>query len=273
MILISMKKITKNSNRVKLESLVESQFRKLVRDNFKGLYEYCFQTGSFAFGGGTVGKSDLDVVIIFKDCIYALPKRELYKKIEFFTNGYLKLHRQTGYLPDLAFPGEFITVSQVNDSINGRGFHLDLKGNLYLPKASTQYYLENPERWFRAWLSQSAFNKFLLGNEKLYKENKVKAWSSILKFTLWNEKIDSFTPLNLFNQLRPFGVHADYYNFKILEGEWVTKSLELLADQGFVSKKGNVYTADHQKLMKWEKDWPLLSLHLQGRARPLWSKK
>ncbi len=247
-----MKKIPKNSNRVKFERLVRSRFRKLVKNCFEGIYEYCFQSGSVAYGGGTLGKSDIDLIVVFKNNIYTLSKKELIKRIESFIDGYLELHKQTGFFPDLVFPGEFITVIMINDSIKGRGFQLDSNGSLYLPKASTQYYLEDPERWFRAWLSQSAFNRFLIGNKELFKKNKIEAWSTILKFTLWNEKIDSFTSSDIFNQLRSFGVHSDYFNFKGMEEGWVNKCLIQLKKQGFISKNKNIYTTHYQKLISWE---------------------
>lgn len=240
--------------RLELESRVESRFKTLVDTCFGGLYEYCVQTGSFAYGGGTLGKSDLDVVIVFKKDIYSESKNELLLRIKHFVNGYLKIHKETGYMPDLVFPGEFITEDLVDDSISGRGFQLDLNNHLFLPKASTEYYLENPERWFRAWLSQSAFNKFLVGNKKLFSENKVRAWSSIIKFTLWNEKSKSFTLRDIVDKLRPFGVHADYFNFMKLEEDWISRSLSMLVREGYISNSKDRYLANFDKLGRWERD-------------------
>ena len=236
-----------------LEKTIESTYRNLAEKHFKDLYIFCYQTGSFVYGGGTPGKSDLDVTVIFKDSVYNLPPRELLNRIEDFIVGYLKLHEQTGYNPDITFPGEYVTEAMFIDAIAGRGFHVE-NGRLFLPKASREYYLEDSERGFRAWLSQSAFNKFLAGDRNTYKDKKIKGWCTILKFILKDIESQAINVSDILGRLRIFGVHDDYWNFGNMESLWIIKSLEKLSEDGFVIKSEGYFSPQPIKLHEWESE-------------------
>src|SRR6185437_16938819 len=105
------------------EAFVRSYYKELVERCFGGMYMCCYQTGSFIYGGGTPGKSDLDISVLFKDESYDLPKIDLLRRIREFVTGYLHLHAVMGYAPDLSFPGEYVTAAMCVDAIEGRGFH------------------------------------------------------------------------------------------------------------------------------------------------------
>lgn len=240
--------------RNKLEKLVSSTYHALVEECFHGWHSYCYQTGSFTYGGGTLGKSDLDITIVFQNSIYDLPKDELLKRIKIFIGGYLDLHIITGYVPDVAFPGEYVTEIMVADAVAGRGFHADEEERLYLPKASLEYYLANPERWFRAWLSQSAFCTFLSGDRHVFEENKISGWASILKFVLKDVEQEQVSVLGLMTLLRPFGVHPDYWSFVPIESPWVLRALHRLAKLEFIDfTDAEKVIPNKRKLLDWEK--------------------
>jgi hypothetical protein len=240
--------------RKEFEHSVESTYKNLAEECFGGLYSYCYQTGSFIYGGGTSGKSDLDITILFKNSIKYFPERDLEIRIKKFVLGYLDLHFKMGYMPDTTFPGEYVTEEMFADAIAGRGFHVGEDNKLYLPKASPEYYLADPERWFRAWLSQSAFCKFLTGDQDAFKKNKVKGWGTILKFVLKDVESEQIDITDIFNLLRSFGVHKDYYNFVTIETPWVIESLDQLARLGFLVRDNEEQIhPNKEKLKIWEK--------------------
>jgi hypothetical protein len=231
------------------EKYLAIAYNQLTEKYFGELYEYCYQTGSFVYGGGTPGKSDLDIAVVFKDAVSSMPKADLLGRLDPFIDGYLQLHKEVGYSPDTVFPGEYITISMVNDAIKGRGFHVSEDGNLYLPKASTEYFLEDSERWYRAWLSQSAFNVFLKGDRLLWEDNKKRGWQTLLLFKGTTDLRDeSFTIDDCFKVLRIYGVHNDYYKFREIEEPFVLEALEEACRAGFFRKQGPSFIANSNLL-------------------------
>lgn len=245
-------------NRVQLEHYVKDTYDRLTEQYFGGQYEYCYQTGSFVYGGGTLGKSDLDVTVVFKDNILNVPKPSLLQKLDLFINGYLKLHKELGFEPDTTFPGEFVTASMVRDSVAGRGFHANADNTLYLPKASTEYFLTDTETWYRAWLSQSAFNVFLKGNKDLWRQNKIDGWGTLLLFKAGTDFQNTpFTIDNFFDALRIYGVHKDYYEFRSSEQPYVEEVFSNAERNGSLTKRDDLYIPNgdiileqHRKLGK-----------------------
>ncbi len=226
-------------------------YSNAIATAFGDLCKTAWLTGSFAYGGGTLGKSDVDVTIVLHNSALDVDAGRLNDRAQSFVSSYLALHRELGYRPDLHFPGEYVTCAMISDAVDGRGFHVDAAGKLFLPKASTQYYLEDPERWFRAWLSQTAFSRFLCGDRSFHRESKLGAWATIIRFLL-RDKSDAFTTAFIFDSLRVFGVHHDYWSFRRLEAPWVNRVLTGLVECGDLQSQNNEFEPNVPALVGWE---------------------
>lgn len=231
---------------------VRRYYRERVKARFGASCLMAWLTGSFAYSGGTRGKSDIDVLVVLDDAFAALEPRERAGQVAGFVNDYLALHLRTGYVPDLQFPGEYVTEAIIKDAVAGRGFHVGEDGALFLPRASVEYYLADPERWFRAWLSQTAFSRFIGGDEAAYQAHKRAAWATILKFVLKNCPLESIEEDDVFGLLRAFGVHADYWDFRASERAWVGEGLRELLDEGMLLAYGGRYVPVRESLATWE---------------------
>jgi predicted nucleotidyltransferase len=209
-------------------------------------------TGSFAYGGGTAGKSDIDVTVIVGPAFALRPEPERVSLTQAFIDVYLATHIDTGFHPDLVFPGECVTVAMIDDAIAGRGFEVEDGGHLSLPRASQEYYLSDCNHWFRAWLSQTAFSRFLLGDEALHARLKRAAWNTIIKYTLLRNPHACFVAEDIFRMLRAFGVHSDYWNFARLERDWVGVALTALHADGIISEGDGTYRPCARRLAAWE---------------------
>jgi len=162
---------------------IEERFADSAHRHFGEYLSLALSSGSFAYAGATKGKSDVDVMAVLSNNINHVPKGTLLDMIRGFSREYVEIHKQYGYVPDEAFPGEYITEANAEDAIAGRGFHAS-DTDIYLPQASTEYYQADPESCFRAWRSMLAFSRRIAGDEERFDETKLRAWEPIVLYLL-----------------------------------------------------------------------------------------
>jgi hypothetical protein len=233
---------------------------KAISRNF-GEYALCgFVSGSIAFGGAIPGKSDIDMVVVAKPSILTLPKPELIRMVGGFTDEYLAIHKLFNFSPDLDFPGEYFTLNQATDALNGRGFHSDGHGNIFLPRVYEDYYMEDSERWFRAWRSQISFGKFVSGDCEVFRNLKIKAWETSLSylFRSTNEPFDIKTLLekvtNGAYKKDGIGISDRYFTFQKDEEPYVGEAIDNMRNRGLVKSHGLQYIVNTEVLKQWESD-------------------
>lgn len=239
------------------------EIKKEICVNAKAIFgtdlKFIFLTGSVTYGGAVLGKSDLDVVLIFDDSILNKDGREKFiEKTELFSKAYIQIHKKFGFTPDLLFPGEFLTLSMVRDAIAGRGFVV--KNNiLTLPLTSNDYYLTSEDTWFRAWLSMLAFSLLLFGNPHDFREIQKSAWKTIILYMLKNHERDTVTPHDILSKMKRntnkatgFGVTSNYALFESLEMPAVRTIFENLMQENYLIKKGRIFVIKKEKLKEWE---------------------
>lgn len=237
-------------------------FSSAVREVFGEMgMLYSYLSGTFAYGGATKNKSDIDITVVFDDSIYLVEKSEFLAKVKIFVQLYREIHKTFSYKTDDVFPGEYLTLSQVEDAIRGRGFSVGPDGHLCLPTASDEYYLSNKETWFRAWLSSLAFSQFLSGDKDLLVNNKVSAWKTILLFLFSRDmsrrKRDEQGVLDFIlentNKWESIGVTNRYIYFKEAEMSFVKMAFSQLALEGFLVKDWpGAFSLNVPQLVRWE---------------------
>jgi len=241
-------------------SKVRDKFSRAVYECFGNLSAYSYLSGTFAYGGARKKKSDIDVTIVFKNSIYKLSKDDFINKLKKFIKIYRNIHKEYNYYSDNTFPGEYVTLCQVDDAINGRGFSVDIFKHLYLPLASNKYYLKNREHWFRAWLSSTAFSIPITKKGALMSSNKIKAWQTIILFMLTSKKTNKINVNSIFkffvnnsNKWKGMGVTNRYIFFKQMEIKHVENALEFLRLKGFLVVQDGLYKKVTHNVHRWEK--------------------
>lgn len=236
---------------------MRSRMVEIGLKNFGDDLSYFFTSGSIVFNGAISGKSDVDMVAVLQPSVLKKPRIEIVDKIKGFIDDYLKFHYDFNFLPDLEFPAEYITGHQVDDSIAGRAFHADEQSGLYLPRVYDGYYMEDPERWHRAWLSLSAYGEFIVGDREKFDNNKVRAWQTILLFNLpsMTEELDKAMVMDFMtrsgDKKSGNGVSERYFTFREKESNSVTKALEMLARNGFLLPSGVIFVKNNSQIATW----------------------
>ncbi len=229
--------------------------------HFREYVRFIITSGTFAYGGATKGKSDVDILVVCKDEIVELSRQDLFIRLRAFIEDYVEIHRKYDYCPDTTFPGEYITASNVEDALVGRGFHVMEEDALYLPMASDQYYMQDVERWYRAWRSTLAFGKRLYGNEEEFVEVKNQAWEVIILYILLQNTLDNIDATALFdtmidpeNKWNGIGITEKYRTFREDERIHAESALIRLSVNGFLFiNPDGTYSPNTQKIKEWEK--------------------
>lgn len=239
---------------------ISAEFVESITRHFGEYVRFVITSGTFAYGGATKGKSDVDILLVCEQEITEMPRQDLFARLIAFIEDYVEIHRKHDYCPDTTFPGEYITTSNVEDALAGRGFHLTEEGVLHLPVASDDYYMQDPERWYRAWRSALAFGKCLYGNEKGFDSVKNQAWEIVILYVLLQRNIASINHSTLFdtmidpeNKWNGIGITAKYKSFREDERVHVERALLRLSTKGFLSLAENgTYAPDMGKIREWE---------------------
>lgn len=170
-----------------LEDFVEAV--KIFSDNLA----YVSLGGNCSYGGGIPGYSDIDVVVVFKD--NALQYKDNVKaQISEFILNYKRFNLTNGFIPDYVFPGEYMTLSQVQDAINGRSFKIVPEtGSFKIPILTDSDYLKDYERWFQVWLTINAFSTYIFGDIDLFLRNKLLSWKSFILYLICEAGLEKLT--------------------------------------------------------------------------------
>ncbi len=212
-------------------------------------------SGSVAYGGGKIGKSDIDVMII-------LLNKNVFTLNQYLEFGkeYININHIHGFVPDKIFPGEIITLDSVEDAISGRGFSVKSQ-ELYLSPASEEYYMRSSEHWFRAWLSMLAFSVVDYGEHEVFLSYKIRAWRTVILYLLRHvrSEVSAESILELLldqsNKWIGFGITSNYVKFEEFESRIITQVLRGLEKEGFLFKNSlGLYSVQSELLQEWSKE-------------------
>lgn len=211
---------------------IVSEASKFLSENFSDYMIYSAFTGSAVYGGAVEHKSDLDWFIVVNENFFdqqASLKANLRKK---FTNFYYYLNQKYKFKPDQDWPGEIISIKDVEIALQGKGVHVDYKKVL---KGESQYEENSLIVSYFIWLCYSAMSKYIIGSKEIFNNNKQRAWDMIVSYS---SEIGNFEPSTykdvsqlvkgkIDNRIY-FGWKETYYNFDNLEKEYLVCSLEYL---------------------------------------------
>lgn len=236
---------------------IKKDFDQATCEVFGADTSYVLYSGSVAYGGGRIGISDIDVMVVLKRRLST--EAALAKQIA-FAKKYLAIHARYNFDPDRIFPGEVLSTGLAEDAILGRGFSLH-NGRLYLPQASVEYYLADSEHWFRAWISMLAFSVFGSGSFEQFDAFKRRAWRTILLYLISRQTENTICPDSVIQTLSSggnkwlgFGITENYHLFPSLEAPYIEGAITTLEQEGFLKKKGKSYIAAIPLVSKWEMD-------------------
>lgn len=234
---------------------IKEDFDHAARKVFGADISYVLYSGSVAYGGGRVGVSDIDVMVVLKRRLST--EAALAKQIA-FAKEYFAIHAKYNFDPDRIFPGEVLSADLAEDAVLGRGFSLH-NGRLHLPQASAEYYLADSEHWFRAWISMLAFSVFGSGSFEQFDGFKRRAWRTILLYLISRQIENTVCPDSVIRMLSSggnkwlgFGITENYHLFSSLEAPYIERVITMLEQEGFLKKEGKSYIADIPLVSKWE---------------------
>lgn len=212
-------------------------------------------SGSAVYQGAKPGRSDIDVVVVL-DGDVALPADEsTIALIRRFVDEYLQVHAWRGLDPDLDFPGEYVVPATLEQAIAWRGFAYE--GAVpaeFPPVESSDYWLGRPDRWFHAWVSMTAFSRFLAGDRAYHSEAKLAAWTAVVRFVLRNVAAASLSIDDVLPMLAQFGLKPSYRGFWSDERESVRRAVEALDAEGFLALDEDRIVPNRPRLLEWERE-------------------
>lgn len=233
----------------------EARLANAVHNIFAGRLKAAWLSGSAVYQGAKPGRSDIDVVVVLEGDV-ALPADEAtIAQIRRFVDEYLLVHARLGLDPDLDFPGEYVVPATLEEAIAWRGFAYEGAVPAEFPPVdSSDYWLGRPDRWFHAWVSMTAFSRFLAGDRAFHSEAKLAAWTAVVRFVLRNVAAASASIDDLLPMLAQFGLKPSYRAFWPGEREWVRRAVEALEAQGFVALDHGRIVPNRSRLQQWERE-------------------
>ncbi len=231
----------------------DEAFRHAVQDIFGPRCKAAWLSGSYVYEGAIKGRSDIDVVLVLADD-QPLPADPLtLERIHAFIDAYLQIHARIGLDPDLDFPGEYVVPGALEEAIGWRGVVVDGKvADFFPPIEEKDYWISRPDRWFHAWVSMTAFSRFLIGDESFYQRTKIDAWKCILRFLLLRSTAQTLRRDDLWPGLAQFGAKPTYRAFWSIEGATVDHALAELEKEGDLALVGGRIRPDRSRLDEWE---------------------
>ena len=210
-------------------------------------------SGSFAYEGAQPGRSDIDVIVVLRDDAAMPADAATLDLVRAFVDEYLSAHARYGLDPDLEFPGEYLTPRMIDEVIAWRGLahEGDLPADGFPPVESSDYWLGRPDRWFNAWLSETAFSRFLTGSRDYHAAVKTEAWATILRFLLLRAERSSLALDDLWDCLDQFGLKPRYPAFPTVERPWVMRALARLEAKAEADLAGDAVAPRMERLRAW----------------------
>lgn len=216
-------------------------------------------SGSFVYGGAIKGQSDIDLQIVFSPQAYR-QKQIIKEHGAHFLVRFRSLVEEFNYVVDPVFPAEFVTIDQIDDAITGRGFHVSTEERIFLPQASDEYYLCDSERWYRAWLSQTAFGRCIVGDCAYALRKKIEAWQTIILFLITSSMDIPFISARTIidrlmgetNKWNSIGVAQHYIDFPTYELPVIEQALHELTKDNYVKQDNDRYYVNAINIDKWQ---------------------
>lgn len=236
---------------------IRDRIKSAVMRNFGNDYVYAATSGSIIFGGVIPHQSDIDMLVVLRDSVRSKPKQELLSQARGFVNDYLNIHLDFEFEPDTTFPGEYITQAQVEDAVAGRGYHVGQENQLFLPQASEAYYLEDPEHWYRSWLSMTAYGEFISGDRTAFLRNKQRAWNTLILFNSLrlNKPISANSMIDYLStpadKWAGSGISERYLTFREHELPFTQRALEDLSVLGYFTANDGNFTPNTDRIAEW----------------------
>jgi hypothetical protein len=125
--------------------------------------------------------------------------------------------------------------------------------NEFPPVEHSDYWVGRPDRWFNAWLSETAFSRFLTGDASYHEASKLGAWKSVLRFLLLRSDDSPVGLDELWPRLAQFGVKPSYEPFWPAERAWVQRAIAELEAEGTAQRSGDRVLPVRDALRQWEK--------------------
>jgi hypothetical protein len=247
-----------------------AELLQAAQEIFGPLCKAAWLSGSYAYRGARQGRSDADIVIVLDDGLAVPADNATLGLIRRFVDAYLAVHARHGLDPDLEFPGEFVTPEMIAETIAWRGLAHEggLPDPAFPPVESSDHWLDRPDRWYNAWLSEIAFSRFPVCDVEYHDQVKIAGWATVLRFLLLREPRVSLTPDELLLGVVQFGVKPRYPDFWTLERPWVDRALEALAAEGMVGLRPDLVERRIECLRAWESGL-LARIEADDRAPPL----
>lgn len=231
----------------------EERLAAAVAEAFGPSCRSAWLSGSFVYGGARPGESDIDVVVLL-DPAPVPADAETLSRIRRFVDRYLEVHAEAGLDPDLDFPGEYLVPAQLDEALAWRGVATGGRVARELPPPDApDYWIGRPDRWFNAWLSMTAFTRFLAGDRAHHEARKLAAWIAIVRFLLLRSGPGPVGEEALWAGLDQFGVKPRYHALRLLEEPWLARALDALGSEGEVSRERGRLVPAMEKLRAWER--------------------
>ena len=254
--------LTKTGTKVRLigkPAAVEAEagLRAAVEEAYGPGAKAAWLSGSFVYRGEQSGRSDVDVVVVLRDDTAVPADAETLARVRAFVDAYLDVHARCGLDPDLDFPGEHVVPATIAEAIAWRGLAAEDGGGMvgrFAPVISGDYWIARPARWFHAWLSMTAFSRFLAGDRDWHARVKLEAWKTVARFVLLRSPGPARAPEALLPELSQFGAKPRYRRFWRAEREWLERALGELAAEGTVTLAGGLVAPAAARLRAWEEE-------------------
>lgn len=232
----------------------EAEFSRAAKEIFGSRCKAAWLSGSFVYQGARPGRSDIDVVVVLDDKVGIPAEGETLEKIRSFIDVYLTVHARLGLDPDLEFPAEYVVEATIAQALDWRGLALDgAVADQFPPVDDPDHWLGRPDRWFHAWLSETAFSRFLAGDRAYHERSKLAAWKSVLRFLLLRSDGRPMSLDDLWPGLAQFGVKPSYQPFWPAEQAWVERAAGALEKEGLAERVGGRIMAVREPLRQWER--------------------
>lgn len=164
---------------------IDQQFKSLMESQFGEYLVVGFIDGRGAFRMADP-TMDIDTFVILDDKILK-DKKMFQQKWNTYVTGYRDIHVAYGFKPDNAFPGDFATVSQISDVVNGRGF-VEKNGQIFQqPMGSISD--ESNENDYRIFRSMLIIGRYICGNEAFFNEMKLLSLTCLIKYLFIKKRV------------------------------------------------------------------------------------
>jgi len=122
---------------------------------------------------------DVDVFVVLQDRVLK-DMNDFKAKWKQFVVGYRDIHTEYGFKPDNEFPGDFATVSQMQDVVDGRGFS-EKDGQIYMePMSGIED--ESDENDYRIFRSMLIIGRPIVGDDASFYQMKEMALKTLIKY-------------------------------------------------------------------------------------------